>query len=194
MVEIGTKIKELREAKKMTQKDLAEHLNVTPQAVSKWERNKSYPDLDTLLKLSQYFQISTDKLLGNSKPSFLALLFAKQGGAKQMNKQSEANKTYPAGTVPKAVKVENLATFLRVTFDNGETRYLRTRLNEDIVQHPFTRKKENGKRSVFFAGARQQWIGSDFEIKANGEVVMNGTDSYSSEELWYDSKSQIHEL
>lgn len=40
MVEIGNKIKELRESKNMTQKELAEFLNVTPQAVSKWERNK----------------------------------------------------------------------------------------------------------------------------------------------------------
>lgn len=41
MVEIGAKIRELREVKKMSQKDLADFLSVTPQAVSKWERNKS---------------------------------------------------------------------------------------------------------------------------------------------------------
>lgn len=77
MVEVGPKIKELREAKKISQKELAEFLHVTPQAVSKWENSKSYPDLDTLLQLSRYFHISTDKLLGNSKPSFFAALFSK---------------------------------------------------------------------------------------------------------------------
>ena len=77
MVEIGAKIKELREAKKMSQKDLADYLNVTPQAVSKWERKKSYPDLDMLVRLSNYFQISTDELLGKSKPSFWLLSFLK---------------------------------------------------------------------------------------------------------------------
>ena len=76
MVEIGAKIKELRETKKMSQKDLADYLNVTPQAVSKWERNKSYPDLDMLVKLSSFFQVSTDELLGKSKPSFLASFFS----------------------------------------------------------------------------------------------------------------------
>lgn len=87
VVEIGNKIKELREAKKMTQKELAEFLNVTPQAVSKWERNKSYPDLDTLVKLSQYFQISTDKILGNTKRSFFDSLFSKKEGRKSMKNE-----------------------------------------------------------------------------------------------------------
>lgn len=87
VVEIGNKIKELREAKKMTQKELAEFLNVTPQAVSKWERNKSYPDLDTLVKLSQYFKISTDKILGNAKHSFFDSLFLKKEGRKNMGNE-----------------------------------------------------------------------------------------------------------
>lgn len=39
IVEIGKKIKELRQSKEMTQKELAEILNVTPQAVSKLEQN-----------------------------------------------------------------------------------------------------------------------------------------------------------
>lgn len=53
MVEIGENIKKLRKAKRMTQKEVANQLNVTPQTISKWERNISYPDLDMLVKLSQ---------------------------------------------------------------------------------------------------------------------------------------------
>lgn len=94
VVEIGNKIRELRESKNMTQKDLAEFLNVTPQAVSKWERNKSYPDLDTLVKLSNYFQLSTDKLLGNTRQSFFDSLFFKKAGRKNMdNTQKKKNET-----------------------------------------------------------------------------------------------------
>ena len=62
MVEIGENIKKLRKAKRMTQKEVANQLNVTPQTISKWERNISYPDLDMLVKLSQLFHISTDAL------------------------------------------------------------------------------------------------------------------------------------
>ena len=71
MVEIGENIKKLRKAKRMTQKEVANQLNVTPQTISKWERNISYPDLDMLVRLSQLFHISTDALLGNTKPTFL---------------------------------------------------------------------------------------------------------------------------
>lgn len=90
MVEIGEKIKKLRKAKKMTQKEVANHLNVTPQTISKWERNISYPDLDMLVRLSQMFQISTDALLGNTKPTFFASLFSKKKRGKTMKKTPAA--------------------------------------------------------------------------------------------------------
>lgn len=42
---IGARIAECRKAKKMTQRMLADRLAVTAQAVSKWERGRSYPDI-----------------------------------------------------------------------------------------------------------------------------------------------------
>lgn len=86
MVEIGENIKKLRKAKRMTQKEVANQLNVTPQTISKWERNISHPDLDMLVKLSQLFHISTDALLGNTKPTFFASLFSKKKRGKTMEK------------------------------------------------------------------------------------------------------------
>lgn len=86
MVEIGENIKKLRKAKRMTQKEVANQLNVTPQTISKWERNISYPDLDMLVRLSQLFHISTDALLGNTKPTFFASLFSKKKRGKTMEK------------------------------------------------------------------------------------------------------------
>ena len=50
-----------------TQEELADELNVSFQAVSKWERGESQPDFDTLLKLSRLFGVSTDELLSASK-------------------------------------------------------------------------------------------------------------------------------
>ncbi|EOL44550.1 helix-turn-helix domain-containing protein [Enterococcus caccae] len=105
MVEIGNKIKELREAKKVTQKELAEFLNVTPQAVSKWERNQSYPDLDTLIKLSHYFQISTDKILGNTKNTFFSALFSKMEGRKSMINENGIKDEYVPKRTEKSKKI-----------------------------------------------------------------------------------------
>lgn len=85
MPEIGGKIKELRQSKKLTQKDLAKTLHVTPQAVSKWERNESNPDIQTLLKLSEYFHVSVDEILGNKNKTFLDSLFSKMKGSKRMD-------------------------------------------------------------------------------------------------------------
>lgn len=64
---IGENIKRLRRAKNITQEKLASHLNVSTQAVSKWERNETYPDITMILPLSTYFDVSCDELLGLNK-------------------------------------------------------------------------------------------------------------------------------
>lgn len=60
----GNKISELRKKNGLTQKELAELLNVTDKAVSKWERGLNFPELFTLEKIAELFQISVIELLG----------------------------------------------------------------------------------------------------------------------------------
>lgn len=69
MVEIGEQLRYFRQKKKMSQKQIAELLHVTPQTVSKWELNKSTPDYDQLIILSRIYSKSVDALLGLGKPS-----------------------------------------------------------------------------------------------------------------------------
>lgn len=61
---IGQNIKQLRKAKNLTQEELAELLNVTPQAVSKWENETGLPDISQLPLLSAVFDVSSDEILG----------------------------------------------------------------------------------------------------------------------------------
>lgn len=61
---IGARLQELRKRENMTQEDLAERLDVTRQVISKWERDQSIPNTETVVMLSQIFQVSTDYLLG----------------------------------------------------------------------------------------------------------------------------------
>lgn len=61
---LSNKLKMLRASKSITQAGLASMLGLTQQAVAKWERGKAEPDHNTLLKLSDYFGVSTDELLG----------------------------------------------------------------------------------------------------------------------------------
>ncbi len=61
---ISNTLKTLRVRKGITQEQLASHLGVTYQAVSKWERGEGYPDIIMLPAIANYFEISTDELLG----------------------------------------------------------------------------------------------------------------------------------
>lgn len=61
---LGTKIRELRCRDGRTQETLADALGVTPQAVSRWEANGSYPDMETIPAIANYFGITIDELFG----------------------------------------------------------------------------------------------------------------------------------
>lgn len=60
---LGMMILSLRKAKGMTQLELAEKMGVTDKAVSKWERDLSYPDINTIPKLADLFDTSVDELM-----------------------------------------------------------------------------------------------------------------------------------
>lgn len=63
MKTLGKKISEYRKARGMTQEDLAVKMNVSSQAVSKWENDLSIPDLPILIELADLFNISLDELV-----------------------------------------------------------------------------------------------------------------------------------
>ena len=59
---IGEKIAELRKLNNMTQRELAERLNVSDKVISKWETGKSLPDVETMLRLSKILGVSISEL------------------------------------------------------------------------------------------------------------------------------------
>lgn len=63
-VNIGEKIKALRKMTERKQDDLAAALGVTPQAVSRWEANGGYPDIEMIPSIANYFHITIDELFG----------------------------------------------------------------------------------------------------------------------------------
>ena len=64
MLKIGEKIKELRKAQDVTQEKLADYLNISYQAVSKWENGLALPDITLIPALAGFFGVSADYLLG----------------------------------------------------------------------------------------------------------------------------------
>lgn len=62
-ISLGKRIVKIRKDNKMSQDDFAELFNVTRQTISNWENSKSYPDIGTIIKISDKFHISLDILL-----------------------------------------------------------------------------------------------------------------------------------
>ncbi len=60
---LGMMISSLRKEKGMTQLELADKMGVTDKAVSKWERDLSFPDINSIPKLAEVFEVSVDELM-----------------------------------------------------------------------------------------------------------------------------------
>ena len=62
-MDIGSKIKEARAAAQLTQEQSAEALGISRQTLSNWENNKTYPDIISVIKMSDLYSVSLDRLL-----------------------------------------------------------------------------------------------------------------------------------
>ena len=65
---LSDRIQYLRKARGISQEGLADQLGVSRQAVSKWESEQSMPDLDKIISMSDYFEVTTDYLLKGIEP------------------------------------------------------------------------------------------------------------------------------
>lgn len=73
---LGKMILELRKKRDVTQEELAAQLGVTAAAVSKWENGYTLPDVLMLCALADYFDVTTDELLGRAKRRQQAIVVA----------------------------------------------------------------------------------------------------------------------
>ncbi|MEA4831944.1 MAG: helix-turn-helix transcriptional regulator [Oscillospiraceae bacterium] len=78
-VNLGEKIRVLRKRDSRTQEALADALGVTSQAVSRWEANGGYPDMEIIPSIANYFHITIDELFGydNDRDSKMKLIMCK---------------------------------------------------------------------------------------------------------------------
>ncbi|PTE69283.1 XRE family transcriptional regulator [Staphylococcus devriesei] len=91
---VGERIRNLRKSKKMTQESLAEKLDVSRHSISNWEREVSFPDLHSLVKMTELFGVSLNHLIKGDKLevnkyiySALAFFFGSFGAHKFYKKQ-----------------------------------------------------------------------------------------------------------
>ena len=62
-IKIGARVKELRKRHNVTQEQLAEALGVTNQAVSRWESETGYPDIEYIVPIAKFFKVTANYLL-----------------------------------------------------------------------------------------------------------------------------------
>ena len=83
---IGQNLKNFRKARNLTQEEVARHLGISFQSISKWERNDGYPDITMLPVLAHYYGVTIDELIGmNDLESAQAL--------EEINKQWAENRS-----------------------------------------------------------------------------------------------------
>lgn len=105
---LAENIRNLRRQKNVTQEELAVYLNISFQTISKWERGESLPDINMLVSLAGYFDVSTDELLGMDKhrsevfsynfSKSVYELIKEEKYDEAVNKYREAHKIYPNNT------------------------------------------------------------------------------------------------
>ena len=148
---LGKMILELRKKKNVTQEELAAELGVTAAAVSKWEKGYTLPDILMLCALADYFQVTTDELLGR-KPKPYCAAVATSASPELASKISELVKQYgfPVkhiiyGSYEEALQlVRNDAsvTHLFVSYEDSQQEYDRNDTDARIVGS-FANTEEN---------------------------------------------------
>lgn len=121
---IGDVIRDRRQKRNLTQAELAAKLNVTPQAVSRWEMGISYPDIAMIPEISKTLWVTSDELLGIgfSGPDQKTTL-----EKEELLTQSQADSIFdyvpvPASGEKKKVLVTDDADFMRMMLENILTR------------------------------------------------------------------------
>jgi len=124
-IKIGAKIKSLRKKADVTQDRLAEYLGVTAQAISRWESEICYPDIETLPGIADFFDISLDGLIGideKQKVNKINEYIEKANEAQCSGKFAEAVAIYreAVSRYPSSCKLQAFLACAIGCMDNGE--------------------------------------------------------------------------
>ncbi|MED4240987.1 helix-turn-helix domain-containing protein [Priestia megaterium] len=95
---LSDQLQRLREEKNMSREELAQQINVSRQAVYKWENNKGYPDIQNLLRLSEIYETTIDELIKND-PTLQRKIDNNQDESKELDDEEMLNPGFYIGIV-----------------------------------------------------------------------------------------------
>jgi len=120
---IANFLADLRKEKNLTQNDVAQLLNISPQAVSKWERGESLPDIQTLIYISKLYSVSIDEILAGERKAVVAPVVDTSNGTVNTKPKRET-KYYIAPIVGASFGVLMLLLFLWIKVNVGSAEVL----------------------------------------------------------------------
>lgn len=128
---IGGRIKSLRESAGLTQAELGKKVNKGESTVRMWELGKSEPDLDTIIKLAEVFNTTTDYLLGKDSIPIIA-------NSLEQTELKQNNSLLPE--IPRELQNYQFAFFEGITGLSDQSM-------KDILKYiEFTKEKENKEK------------------------------------------------
>ncbi len=170
-IKLGEKIKELRKRDGRKQEDLAAALGVTNQAVSRWEANGGYPDIEMLPAIANYFHITIDELFGYDNDRQIKLQ-SYMDQADQM-----AIRTVDQGKVLNCEDTERRVEFLREAISEFPSEWqLQCRLADALVTMGSEKYKP---RAIAPEGC---------------EYIRNDTENNAQNECWKEAISLYKEV
>lgn len=151
LMQIGLRLSNCRQDRNMTQEELAGRLGITPQAVSKWERGASLPDISMLSDLARLLDVSADWLLGlRTERDAQAGYPDRDAGAAQLEQRQIEQVQMEMGSC-----LRNCLSPLELAFgqglvpafmDNGsfleQIRHMKVRLAKEGIWTPITRVRD----------------------------------------------------
>lgn len=124
---LGKKIKKLREEKGIRQEDIGKLFNVSKSAVSQWENDIRTPDMGIIIKLADFFDVSTDYLLGRTNdPSLSDTQHVNDDEAleylDELHKRPEMKTLFQVGRKATREDIETAITIIKALKKKGEGR------------------------------------------------------------------------
>lgn len=167
---IGNNIFSLRKQKNITQDALAAELGVTAAAVSKWEKGYTLPDILMLCALADYFEVTTDELLGRSSVKKQAIVVTENEGLGK--KITELAAKYNIKVC--AVFMDYEAGLAFEAAHKGEIQYMFT-----AMDRPLEEREMQNETGVIHVNVHH--TGGDDEDKLNGiELYLKNEDSFKN--------------
>lgn len=110
MLDIGSKIAELRKAKKWSQEDLAKKVDSSRVMIGNYERNTNTPSIDIILKIAKVFDVSVDFLVGEGQLSTYDKEVLKRiEDIEHLPEEDKNHLFYVIDNLIKAVKLKSIA-------------------------------------------------------------------------------------